>query len=132
MNWTNKKYYMNGGFQITVGKLIVVLSITLFQFFGMLVDNNWSITSSMFFLFSNAFLILEKSSKMSELERESLIKEKDSLFANNASLIRVLEYELKESKILITELRDEVKGLKKEIVDLKQQVKDLQLELKRS
>jgi len=130
MHWTNKKFYMNGGFQITVGKLIVVLSITLFQFFGMLVDNNWAITSSMFFLFSNAFLILEKSSKMSELERENLIKEKDSLFANNASLIKVLEYELKESKILITELRDEVKGLKKEIVDLKQQVKDLEYKLK--
>jgi len=130
MHWTNKKFYMNGGFQITVGKLIVVLSITLFQFFGMLVDNNWVITSSMFFLFSNAFLILEKSSKMSELERESLIKEKDSLFANNASLIKVLEYELKESKILITELRDEVKGLKMEITDLKQQVKDLECKLK--
>ena len=106
-----------------------VILITLFQFLGIWADNGWVICSSMFFLFSNAFLALDKSSKVTDLERTSLIIEKDNLFNNNTSLINVLENELKESKILITELRNEVKDLKGEIVELKQQIKDLEAKL---
>ncbi len=135
--WSSKKIYINDTFQISMGKLVFVLFITLFQFFGMWVENNWIIVPAMFYLFSNAFLAIEKSNKKVEEERQKLIAEKDNLFdrntllfANNESIISILENEIRESKTLITELRNEVKGLKCEVVELKQQVKDLEIQLK--
>ena len=130
VGWTNNKIYINDTLQVSLGKLVLVLFISFFQFFGLWVDNNWILCPSMFYLFSNALLALDKSTKKRDEERQKLIAEKNELFDRNQRLFNILERDLQESKILITELRQEVKDLKTEIVDLKEEIRELKLKIK--
>ena len=101
VDWTNKKFYINDTTQIMLGKLVIVVCITLFQFLGMWCENGWVLSGSMFFLFANAFFTLSKSTKV----EDKLAKESKELIQFN--------------KTVISELKDEVIDLKNKIVILK-------------
>ena len=90
VEWTKKKIFINDTIQITLGKFLFVLAITMFQFLGLLCDNGWILTGSMFFLIANAFFAMSKSTKAEEkmvLEnkktisdlKEEVLKLKDKL-----------------------------------------------------
>ena len=78
VEWTKKKIFINDTIQITLGKFLFVLAITSFQFLGLLCDNGWILTGSMFFLIANAFFAMSKSTKIAEqlvLENKKIITE---------------------------------------------------------
>lgn len=56
------KHYIriNSKYQIFLGRILIVLFITLFQFLGIMCMNNWQIVPECFFLFSNMFLSFSK------------------------------------------------------------------------
>lgn len=103
VQWTNKKYYINDTTQITLGKLLIVVIITLFQFLGLLCDNQWILTGSMFFLIANAFFAFNKSTKI----EENLAKDNKELILSNKEIIFALRKEIKGLKLIILNLKEE-------------------------
>ena len=101
VKWTNKTFYINETTQISMGKLILVVVITLFQFLGMWCENGWIMSGSMFFLFANAFFTLSKSTK-----------KEDKLAEDSKKLIVELRNE-------VIELKEKVIGLKEDIIEIK-------------
>lgn len=69
----SKGIKINSKFQITYGRLLIVLFVTTFQFLGMWCGNGWVMYPEMFFLFSNMFFSL---STQAEEQIESENKEK--------------------------------------------------------
>ena len=63
---TKRKLTINDHFEVSVGRLLLVSFITLFQFLGLWCGNNWVLTPEMFFLVSNAILALEKQTSENE------------------------------------------------------------------
>jgi hypothetical protein len=98
VEWTNKIYYINDTTQISMGKFIIVLLVTISQFLAMWCNNGWILSGSMFFLFANAFFMLSKSTKL----EEKIAKDNKDLIVSN--------------RIIITELRNEIFALKKKLM----------------
>ena len=74
LEWTKKKWYINDTFQISLGKLVLAIIIGAIQFIGMLCDNSWILTGSMFFSFANALLTVSKQKTEEALTESDLIK----------------------------------------------------------
>lgn len=102
VGWSNKTFYINETTQISLGKLVFVAAITLFQFFGMLTENNWVLTGSMFFLFANAFFTLSKSTKAEDM----LALESLEIIKNNKAVICDLKADLLDLKTKIEKLSE--------------------------
>lgn len=102
-NFMRKKLFINDTLEITMGRLSIVLFVTIFQFLGMWVDNSWVIVPSMFFLIANTFFSLGKSTKEEEKTIKKLEAEKKELNKQNRCLIGTLNKEIFELKKEIKE-----------------------------
>jgi len=102
VGWSNKTFYINETTQITMGKLVFVILITLFQFFGMWCENTWVLTGSMFFLFANAFFTLSKSTKAEDM----LALESLEVIKNNKAVICDLRRDILELKNKIEKISE--------------------------
>jgi len=57
---SKRRIKINSTYQITLGRILMVGFITLFQILGIMCMNSWALVPEVFFLMSNAVLTLGK------------------------------------------------------------------------
>jgi len=86
---------IDSNFEISYGRLLITILVTLFEVLGILSYNNWVIHPSIFFLISNTFLTLTKKDVEEEIEDlETNIKYNRELIKNQEILIKKLKERL--------------------------------------
>jgi hypothetical protein len=94
-----KSIKINDHYEITIGRLVLFIIVTFFQFLGIWCTNDWVITPSLFFLLANAFLVLGKQ----KIEEDKLTDEDIKKFVDG---IKELVEDGKEPIEIIEVIKD--------------------------